>query len=86
MPKYVYGLSDHNISFFRALEERFSNELNTFNSLPKEKRERLITKVLVDNERALKAFEQHIEIIEEVDKFHFDPEQILRMAKACNRI
>ena len=85
MPKYVHRLSHHNISFFRALEERFSNELNTFNSLPKEKRERLIAKVLVDNERALKAFEQHIEIIEEVDKFHFDPEQILRMAKACTR-
>jgi hypothetical protein len=57
--------------------------LDRFNSLPIVQRERLITKVLVNNDAALKAFEENLDVIKEIDEFKIDPNEVLRMAKSC---
>ena len=62
---------------------KFSKELDRFNSLPSVQRERLITKVLVNNNGALMAFEENLDVIKELDEFQIDPNEVLKMAKSC---
>jgi len=62
---------------------KFASELDVFNSLPKLKREKLITKVLVNNGGALRAFEENLDVIKELDAFNIDPNEVLKMAKSC---
>ena len=71
--------------YFRELE-KFSAELETFNSLPKEHRERLMVKTLLNNELAMNAFEENMEIIQKVDKFNIDPSHVLMRAKRCKAL
>ena len=71
--------------YFRELE-KFSAELETFNSLPKEHRERLMVKTLLNNELAMNAFEENMEIIQKVNKFNIDPSHVLMRAKTCKAL
>ena len=64
--------------------QKFSKELDSFNSLPTELRERIITKILVDNDLALMEFEENLNIIEELDGLKLDANKILQMTKSCN--
>ena len=69
-------------SSFRELQ-KFTAELETFNSLPMETRERLIVKTLVNNELALEAFKENLEVIRQIDKFDIDLDRVLTRAIAC---
>lgn len=63
--------------------QKFTAELETFNSLPMETRERLIVKTLVNNELALEAFRENLEVIRQIDKFDIDLNRVLTRAIAC---
>jgi len=63
--------------------QKFTAELETFNSLPMEIRERLIVKTLVNNDLALEAFKENLEVIRQIDKFDIDLNRVLTRAIAC---
>ena len=67
---------------YRELD-RFSDEVNIFNSLPLKQQEEFILNTIIMNKAAFNAFKENIDVLQEVDIFKFDPNRILRIAKVC---
>lgn len=69
--------------FYSRELEKFSAELEIFNSLPMDHRERLIVNTLVNNRLAFQAFKENLEVIRKVNKFDIDLSRVLTRAVAC---
>ena len=69
--------------FYSRELEKFSAELEIFNSLPMDNRERLIVNTLVNNRLAFQAFKENLEVIRKVNKFDIDLSRVLTRAVAC---
>ena len=70
---------------YRELKQ-YSHEVNAFNSLPLKQQEEFIVSTLVKNDVAFNAFNDNLDVLEELDVFKFDPNRVLRAAKVCRRL